>query len=738
VTKNSSGQNLQDQPFKGKDLTGSDFSNKDIRGVDFTNAILTDANFSGSKAGQPSHWFVAALALSLGLAGLAGLIVGFGGGLIGYLVVVTDNPAQTEDLSGLPMMAVMVLPALLLIFVYIVLKKGLGSGLGAYVLVVSATLAFVSVIIPSAAGSNVVGAIILFLFIIWFMAATGIYGIATALADFLTGNLTVFACMIMALVCAIIGALEGSQPHKLSHDQSKIIALLVAGTLSVFMIGLSTYIGKKAALEDKRYRPIYKLAIYISSLGGTSFRAAHCIDTNFCQASVKSTDFRKANLARTNFFEAEGLNQALVSGTYLADSKIRSLVTFKKHQNQDFEYTDLRNINLEDADLTNANLKGANLNEANLRNANLCGANLTQTQLYRANLTDACLTGASIQDWGISADTKLAGVKCDYIFMRTPAENDLDRDPCRKPDNRKENFKEGDFEAFIAPIIKTLDIYQEQNSDPRNIEITYKTLDFMHHNGIDPVASAIALKQVTEQNPDAEMEVVAIEGRGNERIRLQTRVTGNTDRSQLSTQYFQQYEKLYNLPYGDLQSMFVSMAEKDQQIQDLKEILKSATGQPKFYVETIQQGEFIMSQSKGNVNISGVQGNVSGIAAAGESQTMTGVAIGAISGSVTNTINQLPASPDPDSPGIKELLAQLQAAIEAESEFPDEDKVEALEQVKTLAEAGQNPEDNVLQKAAKTSIKILKGTVASLPDAAKLAESCAKLLPAIATLLALV
>ena len=149
-------------------------------------------------------------------------------------------------------------------------------------------------------------------------------------------------------------------------------------------------------------------------------------------------------------------------------------------------------------------------------------------------------------------------------------------------------------------------------------------------------------------------------------------------------------------------------------------------------------GTVIMTESKGNVNISGVQGDVSGVVAAGENQTMTGVAVGEISGSVTNTINQLPTSSNPDILGIKELLAQLQAAIEAESELPDEDKAEALEQVKKLAEAGQKPEDNVLQKAAKTSMKILKGTVASLPDAAKLAESCAKLLPAITTLLALV
>jgi hypothetical protein len=35
-------------------------------------------------------------------------------------------------------------------------------------------------------------------------------------------------------------------------------------------------------------------------------------------------------------------------------------------------------------------------------------------------------------------------------------------------------------------------------------------------------------------------------------------------------------------------------------------------------------------------------------------------------------------------------------------------------------------------------MKILKGTVAGLPDAAKLVESCVKLLPAITALLALV
>ena len=108
-----------------------------------------------------------------------------------------------------------------------------------------------------------------------------------------------------------------------------------------------------------------------------------------------------------------------------------------------------------------------------------------------------------------------------------------------------------------------------------------------------------------------------------------------------------------------------------------------------------------------------------------------------ISGTVTNTINQLPASTQSDKPGIQELLTELQAAIKAETNLSEEDEAEALEQVKTLAEVGKNPQESTMQKAGKTAMKILKGTIAGLPSAATLVEACSKLLPAIASLLLL-
>jgi uncharacterized protein YjbI with pentapeptide repeats len=539
------------------------------------------------------------------------------------------------------------------------------------------------------------------------------------------------------IVALAIAALGGKEGVKGTPSTTLSLSLVMTGVISIALIALSVYISIRAMAGDRRYRLIRAISISLCTSLGTSFRGANLTDADFTQATLPYTDFRKATLKRTSWLQASKLELSHVEGTYLEDVSLRSLVVSRNGHGNIYDYKNLQGLNLQSANLIDASFIGADFNEANLKNADLTRAKLVKTRLYGADLTHSCLTGACIQDWAISTDTQLEQVRCTHIYMRLPTQEDPD--PWRKPDNRNETFQEGDFTDFIAPIIKTLDLYRQQNVDPRQMASTFKSLDLYHYGRIDPAAAAIALQQLAEENPEAGLEIVALEGRGEEKVRLQAAVTGEANSSQLNAKYFEKYRQIAALPYRDIQTLLAGAAEKDERIRSLEKLLENALQQPKFYVETYQnQGEFIMSQSKGNVNISGVQGNVSGVAAAGENQTITGSAIGAISGSVTNTINQLPASPDPDNLGIKELLAQLQAAIEAEPQLPDEDKAEALEQVKTLAEAGQKPEDNVLQKAAKTSMKILKGTIASLPNAAKLAESCVKLLPAIAKLLAFV
>jgi len=102
-----------------------------------------------------------------------------------------------------------------------------------------------------------------------------------------------------------------------------------------------------------------------------------------------------------------------------------------------------------------------------------------------------------------------------------------------------------------------------------------------------------------------------------------------------------------------------------------------------------------------------------------------------ISGQVINAINQLPPDPPSDQPGIKELLIQLQTAIEEETELSTEDKADLLEQVKALAEAKQALEPEKREGLIRKARKMFEVTLKSLPDTAKIVEACSKLLPLI-------
>jgi protein tyrosine phosphatase (PTP) superfamily phosphohydrolase (DUF442 family) len=113
-----------------------------------------------------------------------------------------------------------------------------------------------------------------------------------------------------------------------------------------------------------------------------------------------------------------------------------------------------------------------------------------------------------------------------------------------------------------------------------------------------------------------------------------------------------------------------------------------------------------------------------------------GTISGSVTNTVTNTISQLPDSTDPNQPNLKELLAQLQAAIEAATELPEAHKTLALAQVETLAEAGLKPEDTAMQKAGKTAMTTLEVIKAGLVQTTDLAKAFATFLPAIVPLLA--
>jgi hypothetical protein len=278
--------------------------------------------------------------------------------------------------------------------------------------------------------------------------------------------------------------------------------------------------------------------------------------------------------------------------------------------------------------------------------------------------------------------------------MRLPTKTNPD--PLRKPDNQQEVFQDGDFAEFIQPIFDTLDLY--------------------HNQGVDPRAIAIAFKNLAENHPEAQLEIVAMEKRGDDKLLLRAKTAEGINKSQLSAEYFEDYNQLKALS----QSQQSRIIEKDDRIRSLETMLTTALKQHKYYIE----GDNKMSDISG-INIQG-SSNVSGIAGSGSVANL-----GTISGNVTIAINELPDSPDSNQPGIKELFTQLQEAISQSSELSDEDKAEALEQVKTLAEAGKNPQEPTKQKTAKTAITMLKGLFSGLPAVATLVEAGNKLFPVI-------
>lgn len=720
--------NLRGRSFRGQDLTNADFSYADIRGANFTNAILIGANFNYVKAGLQRRWVVGSVVGSLLLSALSGFISAYAGVLLGLLL-------GEYFFSGMAALIV------LTIFFVVTVRQGLGAALGALAVSVVAT---VVVVVAVGTESDPLAAVVVqTLAIAGVVAGIVVGSLAVAIAMVRAGTVALAIVGTFAVPGAVLGTWTGF-PRTMTEAGPWAIA--TAGAVTVALVTLNAYVGWWTLAGDKKYALIRTPTLALSAKGGTSFRRANLTDANFTQATLKSTDLRRAVLTRTCWFKANKLDQARIEGTYLENPQVRELAITKDGQDKNFDYQDLRALNLEDAELAHASFIGANLSEATLQNANLSKAKLVQTQLYRTDLTHACLTGAYIQDWSISTDTKLDEVKCECIYMRLPTKDDPDA--CRKPDNRQETFKEGDFSDFIAPIIKTLDLYRRQNIDPRVVGRTFKTLDFYHYEGIDPSAAAIALKQLAEKYPEAGLHVVALEGRGEDKLRLQAQVTDEVDRSELSEEYFEKYSQIKSLPYKDIQALLAGIAEKDERIRSLENILMAAIKDSnKFYIETYHNFGDTMSEYKGNkIDFGGVSGSsiggvaggdFTGAAAAGD-QNITGAAVGSISGTVTNTIGQLQESDAPEAPKLAELLKQLQAAIEAESELSEEDKAEALEQVQALAEAGKNPQEGVMQKTAKTAMKILKGTVAGLPSAAALIEACNKLLPAIAGVIGLV
>ncbi|MDF5715597.1 MAG: pentapeptide repeat-containing protein [Rhizonema sp. NSF051] len=568
-----SGQNLRGRSFKGQDLTWSNFSYADIRGADFTGANLRNANFSNAIAGLQRHWAIFLVLVSWVLMVLSGFLSAFAGVLMVSLVFDTKKDYISYPFSGWTVVII------LIIFFFFTIRQGIQAGIvsiagtvvfavpvavvgaftklfnGAYAIVGAGAFALV---IAGIVAGCVAGASAL---------VVGAYAYAFAVPFTVAG-----AC---AYAFAFPGAFDKLFDFILPISVTNASAIIIAIAVALFNI----YISWRALKGDPKFTLIYTVAIAFAAIGGTSFRSSDLTDADFTRSSLKSTDFRKANLTRTSFYKTEKLDCVRPGSSYLQQAEVRNCLRTGLGQDKNFDRLDLSGVNFKGANLVDASLIRANLNEANLQDADLSRAKLVQTQLDGTDLTGATLTGAYIQDWNITSDTKFDEVRCEYIYMRLPTRENPD--PLRKPDNNKEVFAPGDFGAFIKPIVDTLDLY--------------------HNQGVDPRAIAIAFKELTKNHPEAKLEFVAMEKRGQDKFLLRALTAQQTDKSELSAEYFNTYNQLLGLnPEQQVQVLLAEKKVQENQVTRLESMIATALVRPDFYAETYNNQGNTMSDNTEN------------------------------------------------------------------------------------------------------------------------------------------
>ncbi|MFB2917881.1 pentapeptide repeat-containing protein [Aerosakkonema funiforme] len=643
-------RNLQGQSFIGQDLTGTDFSNTDIRGANFTNATLRDCKFNNARAGLQHHWVIGTMGVALFLSALSGV----GSVQVGIITLSTLSDRFSQEFSHIP--AVIVFGSLV-VFLVATLRLGLVLGLLALTVTISVAVPIGSTLGPILAGTGPVA-----LAVAWTIIGTLSCAIASAVVRIVAQNKTLIRIMGIAGYFASFAAgvggwliaqdvtLKGQGAIAKSLDvagNEPLVAKVAAIAIAIAMVLLGRYAGLKAVAVDEKFALVRTIAVALAAIGGTSFRGANLTDTDFSGAILKNTDIRKANLTRTRWLGTKQLDYARLGISYLGDPKLRQLVITAEGEGKNFDGSNLQGLNLSQANLKGASFTGANLVSANLQGADLAKAKLVQTQLADADLTLACLTGAYIQDWGITTTTKLDGVDCKYVYMRLPTEDDPD--PYRKPDNKHEEFAPGEFVDFIAPLIKTLDLYHNQSVDPR--------------------AVAVAFKHLVEKNPEASLEILAMEKRGKDKFLLKVKTTRSAERSRLSQEYFNDYNQLRSLPRNDPRLLISELDEKFRSLETM--FLGLPTSLPK-------------------------QAN-----------------------NARYTISQLADFIEPEKQRLKELLIQLQAVVETDTELSSIKRTEVLEQLNVIAEVGMYPQDWPKQQM-ETAIRIVKGIMVEIPQEAKL------------------
>ena len=476
----------------------------------------------------------------------------------------------------------------------------------------------------------------------------------------------------------------------------------IALPILIFIVGIFLIIGAEPLFnfDIGKFVLIHTVRINFGAMGGTNFARANLTGSIFRQTVLKNTNLENTTLSQVSWHDVKKLDTALLGSSILTNIKIRNLLVSLDGESKDYQDIDFSEVNLESVNLEGANLKNANLSRSILRYANLKNANLKEAMCIETDFTSADLTGACIQGWNIDHTTKLNDVECQYVFL---LERENIYGSCeRRPHNPDKVFEPGDFEQLYRKIITTVEL--------------------LLRGGVNPQAFQVAFEKLMAENPEITYESIQERKNVGNDFKITVAVPEGMDKGKIE----RSFDEFYTTKLEAAKATALLEAEKNHN-NDLKEIIKCLNPpSPNLIINTTAMNE----SNKPNIS-AGANSFIN----TGTMDTSGTINLGTISGTVTNTISQLPDSSDGQEQNLKQLLTQLQQAIETDADLPAPDKKDLLEQVNNLATAAQTEAPEEKEGLTRKAKKMFDATLRSLPDTAKIVEASSKLLPIILKLL---
>ena len=723
VRANFRDSNLRGVNFKNLDLSGADFSNADIRGANFCNATLVETNFSKVRAGLEKRSKLLKIALAFLLTVLTSCCTAFLNEIY-TIAIFSPNFIKRQGIS----LNIVVL--LLIIFTYFsIAQQGFKSRAvivtiitgavlgGALSFIVSQYVSHYQLVSTESVTPDKAIAVSIFLGIFLVLEkliviSVGADAVSRTFAAIGSSSRTLGITILIIGMVLGLSAVQFVFVYVFLGVGKSIISEVIVDAIGYLFF--SVYLYLRISREDENFIAVRNTGIKFGCWGGTTFCGANLSRALFIRAVLENTNFSSSKqqptlLTHVDWTEAKHLNYANLTQSILANCAVRELLVTRHGDSRNYEKLSLRSANLSGVHLIAANLKQVDLTNAICHETRLDKSNLKDAIVVGTDFTGAYLTEACIEDWILDATTILTqNCQCIYLLEEPDFSGNRERRP------RIGTFAPGEFSKLFQELLNTITLVFE--------------------DGIDWKAFVTAFKTLQDQNQDTELSIQSVENKGDGTVLVRVNAPLTLSKEKLRRDFTQNYETDLKALEARYQA---ELEDKDREINfhrekylDMREI-SFLLAQQKINVTARVESKIMndSSDSSRKIQIGDVSGNLTASSSAFN--------LGDISGTVTNILNQLQSSNQSNASELSDHLKQLKSAIETETNLNSDDKVEALEQVNALAQAGQNPQDASLKKEANKAVKILRGTLVLVPSAATFAKACSELLPVITKLLGL-